>query len=237
MQTAAFVQLKEFSLRNVSVSNEQGDERVFRCQATELIRGSEPVGWWSARSFLGEVTGGNMRAYTFVRVMTRVVLEEIGRRLRLIERTTLPFPPERMTGGGKVATSPRGLRPGQAVRIKRGEEISRTLNATGKNRGLWFDREMKVYCGVQTTVKARVDRFIDENTGKLIELETDCYILDDVVCQSYRSDGRWLCPRAIYPWWREAWLEPVGEDAVRSTEMSAAPAPGGDGARPVEATS
>ena len=26
---------------------------------------------------------------------------------------------------------------------------------------------------------------------------------------------RWFCPRAIYPWWREAWLEPIAE--IRGT--------------------
>ena len=220
-----------------SVQGEEGDERVFRCQATELIRGSEPVGWWSPRSFLGELTSGNVGLLTFVRVMSRVICEEIGRRIGLIKRTTLPFRPEEMTGGGKPATPLPGLQPGQLVQIKRGSEISRTLNATGKNRGLWFDREMKVYCGAQARVKTKVGRFIDEKTGKLIELGSDCYILDGVVCQSHRSDGRWLCPRAIYPWWREAWLEPVAGAAVTPTEKSAAPAPGDADAHPAKATS
>jgi hypothetical protein len=238
VQAGAFAELQQLVLRNVGSASENG-ERVFRCQATELIRGSEPVGWWSPRSFLHEVTGGNMSVLEFVRVMSRVVLEEVGRRLHVVKRTTLPFPREQMTGGSASPTAPRGLQPGQLVQIKQGGEISRTLNATGKNRGLWFDREMKVYCGANATVKARVNRFIDEKTGKLIELGSDCYILDSVVCKSHRSDGRWLCPRAIYPWWREAWLDPVGEeaDAVRSTERSAAPAPGADDVRRAEAAS
>ena len=211
MQTDAFAELRSsrFATENVHGAGIDDEEPMFRCQATELISGSEPVGWWSPRSFLGELTSGNVGLLTFVRVMSRVICEEIGRRIGLIKRTTLPFRPEEMTGGGKPATPPPGLQPGQLVQIKRGSEISRTLNATGKNRGLWFDREMKVYCGAQARVKTKVGRFIDEKTGKLIELGSDCYILDGVVCQSHRSDGRWLCPRAIYPWWREAWLEPV----------------------------
>ena len=44
----------------------------------------------------------------------------------------------------------------------------------------------------------------------MVELASDAYILEGVVCQSYRSDKRWFCARAIYPWWREAWLDPAG---------------------------
>ena len=41
----------------------------------------------------------------------------------------------------------------------------------------------------------------------MIELKTDAFILDGVVCKGYQSDGRWFCCREIYSWWREAWLE------------------------------
>ena len=53
----------------------------------------------------------------------------------------------------------------------------------------------------------KVGRFIDERTGEMINLKSDCYILDGVVCKGYMSEGRWFCPRAIYPWWRQAWLQ------------------------------
>ena len=56
-------------------------------------------------------------------------------------------------------------------------------------------------------MKAKVERFIDERTGEMVELSSDCFILEDVVCKGEISDGRWFCCRQIYPWWREAWLE------------------------------
>jgi hypothetical protein len=42
-----------------------------------------------------------------------------------------------------------------------------------------------------------------------------CIILEDVVCQSRYSTCRMLCPRSIYPYWREIWLErvPAAEDS------------------------
>ena len=95
------------------------------------------------------------------------------------------------------------------------------MNAYAKNRGLWFDREMIPHCGHTARVKARVERFIDEGTGELVELNSDCFILDGVVCDSARSDGRWFCPRAIYPWWRVAWLKPVAEASTTSATTDA----------------
>jgi hypothetical protein len=210
----AYAQLARLAAESVQGTTSTPEEPTFRCQATELLRASEAVGWWSPRSFTHEVTGGNVGLWRFVRVMARVVLEEIGRRLRLIPRTSLSFPQSEMTGRTTAAPPARGLEPGQLVRIRSGSEISRTLDETGKARGLWFDREMKVYCGRTARVKTKVERFIDEGSGRMINLKSDAYILDGVVCESYRSDGRWLCPRAIYSWWREAWLEPLdGEGA------------------------
>ena len=94
-----------------------------------------------------------------------------------------------------------------------GDEIASTLDANGKTKGLAFDPPSMVpYCGKTVPVKRRVERFIDEGTGKLVQLKSDCYILDGVVCTGDRNDGKWFCRRAIYPWWREAWLQPVDDD-------------------------
>jgi hypothetical protein len=45
----------------------------------------------------------------------------------------------------------------------------------------------------------------------MIELSSDCLILEGVVCRGEHGPGRWFCPRAIYPYWREAWLRPVAD--------------------------
>jgi hypothetical protein len=141
--------------------------------------------------------------------MARIVVEEIAQRLRLL--THNPYPTHKLTGPTPAPVSP-GLRPGQLVQVRTKAEIAKTLAKTGRNRGLWFDREMLPYCGTTARVKTRVERFINEKNGRMIELATDAYILEDVVCKGYRSDGRWFCPRAIYPWWREAWVQPAETD-------------------------
>jgi hypothetical protein len=210
--SAAFEQLQRLAAANVNGANSTPDEPTFRCQATELLAASEPVGWWSIRSFAHELTSGNVGVWRFVRTMTRIVVEEIGRRLGLV--TNHPFRPSERTGGRVAAPATHALRPGDLVQIRSRSEIARTVGEDGKTRGLWFDREMLPYCGQTARVKAKVEHFIDENTGRMIHLASDCYILDNVVCKSYRSTGRWFCPRAIYPWWREAWLTPAGPEAA-----------------------
>jgi hypothetical protein len=43
------------------------------------------------------------------------------------------------------------------------------------------------------------------------KMKTPAIILDGVYCQSLYSGKRILCPRAIFLWWREIWLERVSE--------------------------
>jgi hypothetical protein len=208
----SLMELARLTKANVHSATSTPDTPTFRCQATELMRGSERVRWYSPGSFVRELTGGNVGPVRWVWVMIGAVFQEIGLRLGLLSRA--PFRPNQLAGNGSVAAAARGLRPGELVQIRSKEEIGGTLGETGKNRGLWFDREMVPYCGKTARVKTKVERFIDDGTGRMIELKSDCYILDGVVCNSYRSDKRWFCPRAIYPWWRESWLEPLDEEAA-----------------------
>jgi hypothetical protein len=187
------------------------DEREqYRCQATELLRATQPLRWWDSRSFAREVECGNVGLWRFARVTIRALFEEVLRRLHRFP--ALPVEPR---GDGSAARNLLHLRPGERVRVRSKREIAETLGANGKTRGLWFDREMLPYCDQTHTVKRRVERFIDERSGELVELDTDAVILEGVICGGDVSYGRWFCPRAIYPWWRECWLERTEEPQVR----------------------
>jgi hypothetical protein len=210
----ALMQLERRVRENVHAASFTPDEPTFRCQATELLRASEPVAWRSVRSLLHEVTGGNVGVWQFVRVMSRVAIEKIGARLHLFSPSGNGFNPGELFGNGSAESSPAGLHPGQLVQVRSKAEIGKTLGENGKTRGLWFDREMLPYCGEVTRVKTKVERFIDERSGRLVELKSDAYILENVVCQGCLSDGRWFCPRAIYPWWRESWLRPLDHESA-----------------------
>ena len=121
--------------------------------------------------------------------------------------------PMRGPGGAAARRPALGLQPGELVRVKSKDEIAATLGPDGRNRGLTFDREMLPYCGGTYRVRQRVRRFIDESRAQMVELKTDAVTLDDVVCSGERSMIRWFCPRGIYPYWRESWLERIEPQA------------------------
>jgi len=71
--------------------------------------------------------------------------------------------------------------------------------------------EMVPHCGREYRVRSRVSNFLEEKTGKMVTLKTPAVILENVWCQSRYSTCRVFCPRSIYSWWREVWLEKVPE--------------------------
>jgi hypothetical protein len=184
-----------------------GETRVYRCQATELTAASEPFPPGDrGRKYLHEVRVGNVGVGRFLRVLARAVSRKAGRMLGLLREVAVwsPGPPE--------PSEPLELRPGELVQVKSKREVARLVDENGRNKGLSFDWEMVPHCGRTYRVQDRVERIIDENTGEMIHFKSDCLILEGVACSGDLSDGRWFCPRAIYPYWREAWLRRA-EDA------------------------
>jgi hypothetical protein len=223
----AFARLEELALAHVYASETTAEEPVYSCQATEMLRASELVPRWSVGSFLHEIRSGNVSVWRFLRVTTGIVLCVVGRRLRLVRTSLAPFRPEELSDDPLPTPPAQGFRPGDRVRVRSRQEIAKTLKKDGKHKGLWFDKEMESFCGHTARVKTNVERIVDERNGRIIELKSEAYILDGIVCESSRSDGRWFCPRAIYPYWRESWLEPVetnGEDIGAHVEDSRATA-------------
>ncbi len=118
---------------------------------------------------------------------------------------------------GRAEPTPKetlDLRPGEFVQVKSHDEILATVNAKNRNRGLTFDAEMVPYCGGVYRVGSRVTQIIDEPTGKMVRMKSDCIILDGVICTSKYSHKRLFCPRSIPPFWREVWLRRVDGDVA-----------------------
>jgi len=63
-----------------------------------------------------------------------------------------------------------------------------------------------------------VTKIVNEKTGKMQQMKSPCIILDSVVCQARYSECRLFCPRSIYPYWREIWLERVNTGCVESPQ-------------------
>ncbi len=194
--------------------SESRDEPCYSCQATELLRAtSERIPFWNAKSYVRDVRSGNVGS----RAMLVCLLIGIFNKAQDAARGRLP---ERLLirGGrrfpfieGRLHKTPEatiGLRPGELVRIKSKEEIVRTLDIKNRNRGISFDPEMLMYCGREALVRQRVQKIIDERTGRMIHLKNSCIMLEDVVCTAKYHRH---CPRAIYPYWREIWLERVAQ--------------------------
>jgi hypothetical protein len=102
------------------------------------------------------------------------------------------------------------------VRVKKYDTILATCDQSNKNRGMTFDAEMAPYCGGTFRVLKRVTRIINERTGEMQVLANPCIILDGVVCQARYSACRMFCPRSIYPYWREVWLERLQESSPQA---------------------
>jgi hypothetical protein len=187
---------------------------VYSCQATELLRATQFVSARSPGMWIKDVRSRNAGiGTTLVSLMVLVFNKWQGtsarlpRWLRIRDGRSWPwFTP---TGRGH-SYPPLDIRPGDLVEVRSQQEIEATLNDKGELRGLRFSAEMLPYCGRQAPVLARVDRIIDEKTGRMLRLR-DCIILEDGWCQ---GTFRALCRRKIYTYWREAWLRRVDTPPV-----------------------
>ena len=188
-----------------------GEER-YACQATELLRAApERIPSWDARQYLQDVRSGNAGALATIRTVCIGLFNEYqdlsqrlltgplriryGRRYPFIEGNLRKTPVETLD-----------LEPGELVRVKSKEEIVTTLDTNNANRGMSFDGEMVRYCGREARVLRRVEQIIDEKSGRMTRFKNPCIVLEDVTCTgAYHRQ----CPRGIYPYWREIWLERV----------------------------
>jgi hypothetical protein len=187
------------------------DGERYSCQATELYHATSPLRWWDPRQYLRDVRSGNIDMLRALRGLLLILFNKFqGANQRYLPRFTLvhrgikyPFIE------GKLRKTPMhqlDLRPGDVVEVKSKDEILATLDVDKRNRGLSFDREMLRYCGRRGRVRTRVERLIDEKSGRMINLKSDCIILEGMYCH---ADYHQFCPRATYHYWREIWLRRV----------------------------
>lgn len=183
---------------------------IYSCQATRQLDFTYGLRWWDPRPVIREIRGGNVTIPEAARVIGRAALNIFRRKTG---RRPEPHVRGRCESGTPEERIP-DLEPGDWVRVKSKNEIERTLDRGGRNRGLLFDVEMVPYCGRTFRVLEKVERIIDEPTGAMRTLPNDCWILEGVVCSGKLSRNRLFCTRRIYPFWREIWLEKVdGPDA------------------------
>ena len=202
-----------------------GGEATYVCQATQLPYATTDLAWWDVSQYVEDYRSGNVGLwrllcgglYFLCLWLTRAGIG-VGRPMRWFYDTFYPlwagspFPRRRgvIPIGEGTPDGTLNLQPGELVRIKPYKEILSTLDTSNRNRGLYFDAEEVPYCGGTYRVKKRVTKIINERTGKMRHMKTPSVILDSVICQSRYSECRLFCPRSIYSYWREIWLDRVG---------------------------
>jgi hypothetical protein len=217
-------------------TREQIPEKGIRyaCQATELVDYTQPQNWWDPRQYAEDITSGNVSFakmfrgflyFAFARA-TRARHPRLGRPARwFYDRVQslwggVPFPRRcgELASGKDAPVADLQLKPGDIVRIRSFKEILTTIDKQNQNRGMGFDAEMVPFCGKVFRVRTRVEKFVDERTGYVRRMKTPAVILEGVYCQSRYSENRVFCPRRIFAWWREVWLEKVPQDQRRNPE-------------------
>jgi hypothetical protein len=208
---------------------------TYVCQNTQVKFATQPLAWWDVRQYVEDYTSGNVSlsqlAAGFLFSVVRA-LAEAGIGFGYAIRWTYDAF-QRATGGSPYPLRPYGVVPGtptprllldlqegEIVRVKPFREILKTLNADYRNRGMYFDAEMVLFSERSFKVSKRLKRIIDERTAKMVHFKSDAIVLDNVVCEARYAKCRRFCPRAIYPFWREIWLERVSPRGDRSSSHS-----------------
>jgi hypothetical protein len=209
-------------LRSAGEVGTGDSEATYTCQSTKLCTATTPLPWWDVRQYVEDLTSGNVKpgemATAFLFFLSHNTIQS-GLGLaslatwvydtvqRLWGGTPYPYRRGRVPRGQRTPAARLDLEPGERVRVRPYTEILETLDEHWKNRGLYFDPEHVPFCEGTYSVLRRVERIIDEKTGKMLNFKSDAVILKDVVCEARYAKCRRFCPRAIYPYWREIWLQ------------------------------
>lgn len=176
----------------------------YRCQATELIRATQPIPRTrKLTKCVTDILSGSRGLFE----MAWLILWPLWR------KATAWFPRRALIGHlKKTPVGDLKLQPGELVVIKSAAEIENTLDGKGRNRGMICDFGMCRYSGGTYKVRSRLERMISEPTGEMRQVESTV-ILDGLYCLCWNTLGG--CPRQDFLYWREVWLDRVGGGGPR----------------------
>jgi len=207
---------------NTKVSDPAGGAPTYVCQITQVPYATTPLAWWDIRQYFQDYASGNSSLgsilgsffYSAYYHLSQAGIGLGGGMRWLYDKvspklggTLFPRKPGLIPDGMPTPKGRLDLQPGELVRIKPHLEILKTVGSDNRNRGMYWDAELVPYCGGTYRVLKSVTKIIDEKTSKMVDMKNPCIILDGVVCRAKYSDCRLLCPKEMYPYWREIWLE------------------------------
>jgi hypothetical protein len=183
------------------------EEVVYYCQATEMRKATSHLSGWNLGQYCKDVWSGNIR----LRTIAKGFLVWVFNLVQSVRKGGYyPYIAGKLN---KTLAIKLDLLPGELVRVRPKAEILETLDTRNRNRGLTFDREMVRYCGGTYRVRRRIDKLLNEKTGKMMHITADCIILEDVICTGELNR---FCPRSVFPCWKESWLSRVEQQEVKS---------------------
>lgn len=211
-------------LKGTTVAESDPENPTYLCQATQVpaatlpMKRTDPRQYWEDYSSLNTSFGRILSGIFFCAYRKLMNLGiGIGRPMRwaydavqkVIGGVPYPFRPGLLPGGSRTPSLELNLKPGEWVRVKSYPEILKTLDENCFNRGMLFNQELVPYCGKTFRVAGRVTKIINEKTGQMLPMKNSCIILEGVECEARYVDRQLFCPRGIYHYWREIWLERV----------------------------
>jgi len=202
----------------------KSDEDHYFCQSTQLCKATEAFPGkqkpWMLRIVFREIRNGDR---SVLEILKLVVLWSWQRLLRMVHGQQWLRGPHQRT-----PTVSLNLEPGEIVQVKNRAQIVATLDRLRRNRGLGICYEMTRCCGGEAEVRGRLDRVIDEKTGKMREVCNTVTLRnvrskmttlgDECLCFDVLGD----CPRGELMHWREIWLErATGAGVLRNSTKRA----------------
>jgi hypothetical protein len=189
------------------------DEDRYFCQSTQLEQATAAfhgrMKVWMTRIAFRHIRNGDRSAFEIAKLFVRYLALRLHRALHGDDAVRGPH--RKGTPVGVL-----DLQPGELVRVKPMDQVVGTLDARRRNRGLIVCNEMTRCCGKTAEVRYRVERIIEEKSGRMRELnhavtlknmQDEPALCDECLCHGELGD----CPRGELMYWREIWLERVGE--------------------------
>jgi hypothetical protein len=200
---------------------------TYVCQATALLDASVRLRRSDLMPYFEDLASGNVGLGQMLRSLAFVPFSmAVGGRYglgtplialydltqRIIGGTPYPERRGKIPNGGKTPSRRLDLQPGEFVRVRSLPEILETIDESLRNRGMGWHSEMVRMTGRTFRVAGRIEKIINKKTGKMIHMKSDVVILEDGECRAqFINNCRRFCPRSVYHYFREIWLERVPE--------------------------
>lgn len=175
------------------------DHQTYFCQASEILKATNHM---SRRErftkCLSEIWVGN---YSTLQMLRQIAIWLIWRTRRVFLG---------VYGRGTNKSTPvesLNLKAGDCVVVKPMESITKTLNESAHNRGLWFSPDMRLLCGRKQRVEKKIEKIIVDGTGEMRQLRNTVFLEGSYCGCPHAAFGG--CPRREYVYWREIWLRRV----------------------------